>query len=232
MDFDPPSERSSRRARIVTPPSRAVATPRAPSSEFACPSAHQDREHPLPSPARASSGHGLASTAAFRLRRFDDLDGFRRSRPPPGFPGEHSWAFVLQGSSRAAGSRAVSDPTSPPDVLLCRSRSRRGLSPRNRAAPPGACSSSPTFAARCPVSLRRGPVALLDFLWDRAPRTASPEGKRQAAGRPHHVSDCERTTTFEREPMCRFRGAQELISGGDRTRIFANKRGHLRRLLV
>ena len=158
-----------------------------------------------PSPARASSGHGLTSTAAFRLRRFDDLDGLRCSRPPPGLPGEHSWAFVLQGSSRAAGGATISGDAYPLGVSPHDSRSLRGLSPCRATAPPGAYSSGPTVTARFRFPFLGGSRPSWTFFWDLAPRTAAPVN-RCFGKRPYGPTTF--LTVKERQPSKRkVRGA-------------------------
>ncbi len=117
-----------------------------------------------PSPAHAGFRHDLASVASFRLRRFDDLDGFLRTPPFPSLLGKHPWAFVLQGSSRTTVGLAVPDAACPSWRFSPRPRSRRELSPRRCAAPPGLsmvrpsppASSFPSSGARDPHGLSCG----------------------------------------------------------------------------
>lgn len=110
----------------------------------------------------ASTSRGLASAATFRLRRFDDLDGFLRFDPTPSLLGERSWGcLALQGSSRAA--RATPLPASPPLMVLPPwLLPPQGLAPRHFGDLQGLAPRHDRIRP-LPVSLRRGTDPLMGF---------------------------------------------------------------------
>lgn len=66
---------------------------------------------------RTESGRGLTSAAAFRPRRFHDLDGLLRNHSCPGFPAQHSWGWMRPpGCSRYPRTTLSPAPSSPPGL--------------------------------------------------------------------------------------------------------------------
>lgn len=165
VNLDSPSERSSRLAPGRPLPSRVNERPRAPPTEFCCPSAHQEREHPLhhrlapapatalPQPLRSAFAVSTTLTVYAALARpqvslgnTHGLSSFRALPEPPGAPPSlvvpPLLAFLRTTPALCGGSRRVVRPR------------LQGLTPAVRPSPPD--SGFPSSGVRDPHGLSFG----------------------------------------------------------------------------